>query len=372
MEDRSTTVQRLAELIGGRVIGDPSLIISGIAPIGEAQAGQITFLSNPRYARELLATKASAVILGPRYEQGRVPATLARLIVDDPYYGMCQVVRHFYEQPYRSTGVSPMASIGQKVALGAEISIHPFVVVGDRAVIGDRVTLFPGCYVGPDAVIGDDSLLYPNVTVRERARIGRRVIIHSGTVVGSDGFGYAFHRGEHHKIPQVGTVVIEDDVELGANVSVDRATLGLTVIGRGTKVDNLVQIAHNVTIGERSIIVAQAGISGSTAVGRGVILAGQVGVVGHVAIGDGARVGAQSGVARNVAPGQDVSGSPAIDHRQWLAVQATLPHLPELRRQLHRIEEELHALQQQLARPRRVVARRRAGQRLRQRRTRRA
>ncbi|HUJ78778.1 MAG TPA: UDP-3-O-(3-hydroxymyristoyl)glucosamine N-acyltransferase [Nitrospiria bacterium] len=355
MHTPPTLLGHLADLVGGRVVGDPSTVITGIAPLREASTGHIAFLSNPRYVTELAATRASAVILGPRYEKAPAPSTLARVIVDDPYYGMCQVIRHFHERPFHPTGVSPLASIGQGVTMGRDVSIHPFVVVGDRAVIGERVTLYPGCYVGEEATIGDDSLLYPSVTVRERVRVGRRVIIHSGTVIGSDGFGYAFHGGQHHKIPQVGTVIIEDDVELGANVTVDRATMGRTVIGRGTKVDNLVQIAHNVTIGEGSIIVAQAGISGSTALGKGVVLAGQVGVVGHLTIGDGVRVGAQSGVAHDIPGGQDLSGSPAIPHRQWLAVQATLPTLPDLRRRLHRLEEELHALQRQSKRPGRAV-----------------
>jgi UDP-3-O-[3-hydroxymyristoyl] glucosamine N-acyltransferase len=355
MDTPPTLLGQLADLIGGRVVGDPSLVIAGIAPLQEAAIGQITFLSNPRYAAELATTQASAVILGPRHEQAAAPPALAKVIVDDPYYGMCQVIRHFHHRPFQPTGVSPLASIGPSVTMGRQVSIHPFVVIGDRAVIGDRVTLYPGCYIGEEAVIGDESLLYPNVTVREHVRLGRRVIIHSGTVVGSDGFGYAFHGGQHHKIPQVGTVIIEDDVELGSNVSVDRATLGQTVIRRGTKVDNLVQIAHNVTIGERSIIVAQAGISGSTTLGKDVVLAGQVGVVGHLAIGDGVRVGAQSGVAQSIPAGQDLSGSPAIPHRQWLSVQATLPHLPDLRRRLHRLEEDLHALQGQIKRPRRFA-----------------
>ena len=353
MDKRPTSLRQLADLVGGRVFGDPSLMITGIAPIREATAGQITFLSNPKYTGELTTTRASAVILGHRHEAATVPPALARIIVDDPYYGMCLVIRHFHDRPFHPTGVSPLASIGQAVTMGRDVSVHPFVVIGDRAVIGDRVTIHPGCYIGDEAVIGDESLLHPNVTVRERVRLGRRVIIHSGTVVGSDGFGYAFHGGEHHKIPQVGTVIIEDDVELGSNVSVDRATMGQTVIGRGTKVDNLVQIAHNVTIGERSLIIAQAGISGSTTLGKGVVLAGQVGVVGHLTIGDGVRVGAQSGVAQSVPAGQDLSGSPAIAHRQWLSVQATLPHLPDIRRRLHRLEEELHALQRQPAQPRR-------------------
>ncbi|HTP42895.1 MAG TPA: UDP-3-O-(3-hydroxymyristoyl)glucosamine N-acyltransferase [Nitrospiria bacterium] len=348
-------LHQLADLIGGRVVGDPSMVIAGIAPLREASPGQIGFLSNPRYVADLASTHASAVILAPRYEAATAPPSLARVIVDDPYYAMCQVIRHFHDRPYLPSGVSPLASVGQGVTMGRDVSVQPFVVIGERAVIGDRVTLSAGCYIGEEAAIGDDSLLYPNVTVRERVRLGRRVIVHSGTVIGSDGFGYAFHGGLHHKIPQVGTVIIEDDVELGANVTVDRATLGQTVIGRGTKVDNLVQIAHNVTIGERSIIVAQAGISGSTALGKGVVLAGQVGVVGHVTIGDGVRVGAQSGVAQNVSAGQDLSGSPAIPHRQWLAVQATLPKLPELRKRLHRLEEELHALQRQIKRPGRAA-----------------
>ncbi len=357
---------QLAELVGGRILGDSSLPITGIATIHDAQPGQITFLTNSRYVREAAATNASAVIVGAKLSDragGAMPATLARLVAEDPYYAVCQVIRHFHPQPYRSAGVSPLASIGQGVTMGDEVSIHPYVVIADRAVIGNRVTLYPGCYIGREAVIGDDALLYPNVTIREEVRVGCRVIIHSGTVVGSDGFGYAPYRGEHHKIPQVGTVVIEDDVELGANVSVDRATLGRTVIGRGTKVDNLVQIAHNVTIGERSIIVAQAGISGSTSIGRGVVLAGQVGVVGHVTVGDGARVGAQSGVSRDIPPGQDVSGSPAIEHRLWLTIQAILPHLPDFRKRLHRLEEELHALQRPIQKTRRsaAVRRRRSG-----------
>jgi UDP-3-O-[3-hydroxymyristoyl] glucosamine N-acyltransferase len=344
------TLGRLAELVQGRLIGDASLPISGIAPIREARSGQVTFMAHVRHLRDLAATKASAVLVGAGHaEQARASGGGGALVVvEDPYFAMCQVMRHFYRPVAAQPGVSPHAAVSPHATVGRDVTIHPYVVVDDRAVIGDRVVLHAGCYVGADATIGEESLIYPRVTILERVQVGRRVIIHSGSVIGSDGFGYAFHEGEHLKIPQVGTVVIEDDVELGANVTVDRATLGQTVIGRGTKVDNLVQIAHNVTIGERSVIVAQAGISGSTTIGRGVVLAGQVGVVGHVTIGDGARVGAQSGVSKDVPPGRDVSGSPAVEHRQYLAIYATLPHLPEFRKRLHRLEEELHELQQQL------------------------
>ena len=351
-----TTLGQLADLVRGRVVGDAGLPISGIAPIQEARPGQITFITNPRYRGQISVTNASAVIVGDDRLPESTGGPQAFLHVDDPYFAMCQVVRHFHDRPYQATGISPQAAIGDEVSIGRDPSIYPFAVIDRKAVIGDRVAIYPGCFIGRGTVIGDDSIIYPNVTIREEVQIGRRVIIHSGSVIGSDGFGYAPHAGEHQKIPQVGIVVIEDDVELGANVTIDRAALGRTVIGRGTKVDNLVQIAHNVRVGERSIIVAQAGISGSTSIGRGVILAGQVGVVGHVSIGDGVRIGAQSGVSKDVPSGKDVSGSPAVPHRQWLATQATLAYLPEMRKRLHHLEEVLHALEQQVQQSRHRTA----------------
>jgi UDP-3-O-[3-hydroxymyristoyl] glucosamine N-acyltransferase len=214
--------------------------------------------------------------------------------------------------------------------------------------VGDRVTLLAGVSIGADVGIGDDALVYPNVVVSDGCSIGCRVILHSGVVIGSDGFGFATRNGRHEKILQVGRAVIEDDVELGANVCVDRAALGVTRVKRGTKVDNLVQIAHNVVVGDDSLIVAQAGISGSSELGRGVVLAGQVGVVGHLTIGDGAMVGAQSGVAADLPAGQVVSGSPAIPHQTWLRVQAILPTLPELRRTIKRLEARVAELEQRL------------------------
>ncbi len=232
--------------------------------------------------------------------------------------------------------------------LGDEISIHPRVYVGDGAVLGDRVRLHGGVYIGAGALIGDDTVLYPNVTVLDRCIIGSRVIIHSGTVVGSDGFGFAQNGDCHFKIPQVGIVQIDDDVEIGANCTVDRATMGKTWIQRGVKIDNLVQVAHNVVVGENSVIIAQVGISGSTKVGKNVILAGQVGITGHLEIGDNVRVGAQSGVAKSIPAGQSVSGSPAIAHRDFLKNCQIISRLPELRKRIMSLEQRLAALEQEI------------------------
>jgi UDP-3-O-[3-hydroxymyristoyl] glucosamine N-acyltransferase len=347
-------LKQLADLVKGEVRGETQLVITGVAGVREARPGEITFLANPKYASDLSKTQASAVVLGRgcpeellhTLETGKVSLVLA----EEPYFAFSQIVRFFHAQPYRPLGISPLASIGKGVKLGKDLSIHPFVRIEEHAQIGDRVTLYPGTFIGEETEIGEDCLIYPNVTIREKIRIGKRVILHSGTVIGSDGFGFATREGKHHKILQVGTVEVGDDVELGANVTVDRAALGKTVIKRGTKVDNLVQIAHNVVIGEDCLIVAQAGISGSTELGHHVILAGQVGVVGHLKIGEGARVGAQSGVAQDLPSGETVSGSPTMPHRKWLRVQAALPGLPEMRKQIRELEKKIQALEEILNR----------------------
>ncbi|MBI3608017.1 MAG: UDP-3-O-(3-hydroxymyristoyl)glucosamine N-acyltransferase [Nitrospirae bacterium] len=338
---RSTTLSALAAYVGGSLRGG-DVPITGVAGIREAEPGQITFVANPRYVPDLARTRASAVVIA----KAHATSAIARIEVDDPYYAFSRIVRWFHERPYEPGGISPHASLAPDAAVGADPTIGPFVSVGCRARLGDRVTLLSGVSVGDDVAIGDDTVVYPNVTIREGSAIGRRVILHSGVVIGSDGFGFATRNGRHEKILQIGRVVIEDDVELGANVCVDRAALGVTLIKRGTKVDNLVQIAHNVVVGEDCLIVAQAGISGSSELGRGVVLAGQVGVVGHLRIGDGAIVGAQSGVASDLAGGQVVSGSPAIPHQTWLRVQATIPTLPEMRRALKRLEARVAELEQ--------------------------
>jgi UDP-3-O-[3-hydroxymyristoyl] glucosamine N-acyltransferase len=311
-------------------------------------------LANPKYALDLSRSRASAVILARTSPQPLVKSLLDRgvqvLLVDDPYFAFAQVMQAFYIKSQRPLGISPQASMGQGVKLGKDISIHPWVRIEDHVTIADGTVIYPGTFVGEGTEIGRDCLIYPNVTIREKVKIGNRVILHSGVVIGSDGFGCARYRGKHHKIPQVGSVVIEDDVELGANVTVDRAVLGRTLIRRGTKVDNLVQIAHNVVIGEDCLIVAQAGISGSTELGRYVILAGQAGLVGHLKIGDGARVGAQAGVASDVEAGETVSGSVALPHREWLRIQATLPELPDLKKRVKELEKKIQVLEGMLNR----------------------
>ncbi|MBI5379971.1 MAG: UDP-3-O-(3-hydroxymyristoyl)glucosamine N-acyltransferase [Nitrospirae bacterium] len=350
---KQATLQELASLVGGEIEGDAQTVIIGVTGIREAGPGQITFFSNPRYASALLETRASAVIIGKAVKLPERPPAGGRgapafLRVENPYYAYSQIARFFFSRPHVPSGISEWAVIGRGVRMGRDVSVHPFVVVGEGAEIGDRVTLSVGVYVGEGSVIGEESVLYPHVTVREGVRIGRRVIIHSGAVIGSDGFGYATQGGKHHKIPQVGGVVIEDDVEIGAGVMIDRAALGQTRIGRGTKIDNLVQVAHNVVIGDDCLVVAQAGIAGSAQIGSQVTLAGQAGVAGHLRIGDRATVSGQAGVTKDVRPGETVSGFPAIPHREWLKVQANLYRLPAIRGALTEIEARVRRLEELL------------------------
>jgi UDP-3-O-[3-hydroxymyristoyl] glucosamine N-acyltransferase len=338
-------LQEIAELVHGTISGDPHLRIRGIASIEEAEPGEITFLANPKYASKAMLTRASAMIVRSKIDG----VSCAFLIVQDPYFAFTRLLSYFHPPRRYPAEVDSRAAIGQGVVLGTDVSIGPFVTVEDRAKIGDRVRIGAGVFVGEGSEIGEDSLIYPNVTIREGVKIGKRVIIHSGTVIGSDGFGFAPHKGRYHKIPQVGGVIIEDDVELGANVTVDRATLGNTIVGAGTKVDNLVQIGHNVVIGADSILVAQVGISGSSKIGRHVTLAGQVGVAGHLTIGDQVIVGGKSGVTKDIPAGENVSGFPPLPHKEWLKAQATFPHLPEMRERIRALEKEVEALRERIA-----------------------
>ena len=331
-------LSEIARLVGGELLGASEVEITGVAPIGQAGPGDLTFVANPRYRPLLKTTKASAAIVD---NQTEFPG-LALVRHANPYYGFLLVIRHFHpdEHPL-AAGTHPQAFVAPDAVLGKDVGLGPFAVIESRAKIGNRTLIAAGSFIGLGAEVGDDCLIYPNVTIRERVYLGNRVVIHSGTVVGSDGFGYAKEKGTYHKIPQVGTVVIEDDVELGANVTIDRATMGETRIGRGTKIDNLVQIAHNVKIGENTIVVSQVGISGSTEVGKNVTLAGQVGLTGHIHIGDGAVVAAQSGVHRDLKPGQIVLGSPARDLQKSKKIEAIISNLPEYIEKLKRLEKAI-------------------------------
>jgi len=335
------TLGELAALIGGSVEGDTTLVITGVAGLQDARPGDITFVSHRKYLRTLRTSHASAVIL-----DGATPADRPAIRVAQPYRAFAALLRRFYPRPYPRTGIQEPVVMGQRVHLGLDVTLLPFITLSDDVTIGDRVILYPGVFVGPGSSIGDDTVLYANVTLYDRVTIGQRVIIHAGAVLGADGFGYVQDSdGHHHKIPQVGGVRVEDDVEIGANVCIDRATLGETLIRRGTKIDNLVHIAHNVEVGEDNLLLAQAGISGSCCLGAHVTLAGQVGLADHVRIGDHATIIAQAGIAKDVEPRAVMTGTPAIPHQLWRRVQAATPRLPELLRTVAALERRIAALE---------------------------
>jgi UDP-3-O-[3-hydroxymyristoyl] glucosamine N-acyltransferase len=318
-------------------------MIHGVAGIKEAVSGEITFLANPKYESYLASTKASAVIASG----GNGSFNGAIVNIDNPYLAFLKVVRLFDDTPLEKYDreVHPTAIIPDSVKLGEEISIGAYVVLEDNVVIGDRTTILPLACINEGARIGSDCLIYPHVTIREKCEVGNGVIIHSGAVIGSDGFGYAREGEQHHKIPQIGIVRIEDDVEIGANTTIDRATTGVTLIGRGSKVDNLVQVAHNVVIGENSVLAAQAGVSGSTELGKNVVLAGQAGLVGHIKIGDGAMVGAQGGVTKSIPAGTSVSGYPAREHSFARKICAATARLPYLLKEFRNLQSRVDALE---------------------------
>jgi len=320
-------LSEVARLVGGERVGNANPSVTGVAGIREAEAGDLTFVAQRRYETYLPTTRASAVIVG-RDTAVHLPAVR----VDHPALAFMKIVRVFGE-PVRLTfprTVHPTAVIDDSVILGADVSIGAHVVLEGGVVIGDRCTILPGTVILRHSRIGADCLFYPNVVIREYTELGDRVVLHAGVVLGSDGFGY-IHDGErHHKMPQIGRVVIEDDVEIGANTCIDRATTGVTRVRRGSKIDNLVQVAHNVEIGADSVLCAQVGVSGSTQLGNRVTLAGQAGLVGHIRIGDGATVGAQGGVTKSVPAGTSVSGYPARPHQVAVRQQAALARLPEL------------------------------------------
>jgi UDP-3-O-[3-hydroxymyristoyl] glucosamine N-acyltransferase len=327
------TLQELAEFLDGRVTGDPLVRIWGLGTLESAGEGQITFLANTKYAGKVAMTKASAVVCSADANSFGCNS----IVVENPYLAFAKLLKLFTTRPRSPRGIMKGAFVGEDVIIGEEVSIYPGTVIGDGVRIGDRATLHPNVTLYEGVVLGDDVTLHAGVSVREGCRIGNRVIIHNGTVIGSDGFGYAPEGDSWYKIPQVGSVVIEDDVEIGANVAVDRAALDVTRIGRGTKIDNLVQVAHNCLIGEDCVIVAQAGIAGSARLGNHVTLGGQVAIVGHVTIGDNAMISGQSGVMGNVAAGEVLSGTPAIPHQSRLRSAAIFPHLPEMRKSLNRL-----------------------------------
>ncbi|MCL4486273.1 MAG: UDP-3-O-(3-hydroxymyristoyl)glucosamine N-acyltransferase [Nitrospirae bacterium] len=331
------TLSKIADQVGGVLVGsDGKGEIRSIRPMNEAGPNDLTFLANPKYRKAVPALRAGAILVPEILPEASIP----QIIVPSPYLAMALLLQHFFPLPTPKNGISPQAVIDPSARVAENVEIRPGCVVEEGAEIATGTILFAGCVIGAGVRIGEHCILHPRVSILDRVRIGNRVIIQSGAVIGSDGFGYAEGpEGQRLRIPQTGTVVLEDDVEIGANVTIDRATFGETVIGRGTKIDNLVQIAHNVRTGRDCVIVAQAGVSGSTRLGDRVILAGQVGVVGHIEIGSGSMVGAQSGVAQTLPAGSRVSGSPALSHSLWLRIQGTLKNLPSLLRRLSALEK---------------------------------
>jgi UDP-3-O-[3-hydroxymyristoyl] glucosamine N-acyltransferase len=297
----SFTLQELEKLAGGELRGDPKQKITGAASLAEATAGEISFFANPRYAAHLRKTRASAVFVPVDFSD-QIPA--AQIRVSNPAKAFEQVVLKFAPKPIElAPGVHPSAIVDPSVTLGKDVSVQPLAVIEPGAIIGDNSLIGAGSYVGHETIIGSDCKIYAHVTIRERTRIGARVVIHSGAVIGADGFGFEPAAGRYEKVPQLGIVQIDDDVEIGANTTIDRARFGRTWIQEGVKIDNLVQVAHNVVIGKHTVIAAQTGISGSTRIGERVLMGGQVGVAGHIEIGDGTIVGAQAGVTKGIAGG---------------------------------------------------------------------
>ncbi|MGD9972977.1 MAG: UDP-3-O-(3-hydroxymyristoyl)glucosamine N-acyltransferase [Desulfatirhabdiaceae bacterium] len=335
------SIAEISRLIQGTVHGDSAMIIHGVASFETAKEDQITFAYQPKFLKNLGQTRAGAILVPEHVTNGY--GCLIR--VKNPQLAFNSLVRHFHPEIHPGLGVNHQACIEDHVIVGENCAIGPFSVIQSGTRIGNRVTIHSHVTIGRDVVIGDDVEIFPQVSILHDTQIGNRVIIQSGSVIGSDGFGYVPEGGVYHKIPHIGYVQIDDDVEIGACNTIDRATLGKTWIQKCVKTDNLVHIAHNVVIGENSLVVAQVGISGSVTIGRGVILAGQAGVSGHLTIGDGATIGPQAGIAQSVPPDTVVSGSPQMPHGQWLRVQRVIARLPELKKKISELEKRLAALE---------------------------
>jgi len=337
------TLAELAGLIGAQWRGDGAIEVTGVAPFSEARAGEITFLADAARLNQVTACPAAALIVPQSLVEEAALNARSLLIASNPKLAFARAVRLFYERPYRPRGISPDLAIGEGSRTGRDCSIHPRVTIGRDSAIGDRVTLHPGVVIGDHVTIGADTVIFANVSVYDETEIGARCRIHSGTVIGADGFSFVpDEAGRQFKLLQVGRVIIEDDVEIGANCCVDRAGFGVTRIRRGAKFDNLIQIGHNCEIGEDTVVAALAGFSGGTRVGRSVIIAGQIGTNQHITIGDRAVITARTGVTKSVEPGRMVGGMmPAQDYQQWRRSQVLFARLPELFERLKKLEKKI-------------------------------
>jgi UDP-3-O-[3-hydroxymyristoyl] glucosamine N-acyltransferase len=326
----------IAQIVEGVLVGDGAIEISGVTNIEDAGASDITF-AVPPHLEKAAVSQAGAVIVPAGVESFAKPM----IMVQNPRLAFAKLLELFTPPVKVERGVHPTAVLGKNVKLGVNVAIMPYVVIADDVNIGDNCVIYPHVYVGEGSMIGSDTLIYANVTLRERCQIGQRVIIHSGASIGSDGFGFVTMKGQHHKVPQVGNVIIEDDVEVGANTAIDRAATGSTIVKRGTKIDNLVHLAHNVVIGEHCYLVALTGIAGSTHVGNHVTFAGQAGTTGHITIGDNCVFSARAGIIGNIEAGSFCGGFPARPHKEWLRSEASLRKVPDLLKKIRDLEKRL-------------------------------
>ncbi len=333
------TAAQLATIVGATIEGDADTAVHSFGKIEEAQSGQLSFLANPKYEDYLYTTQASLLIVNNNLVLKKpVKATLLR--VKDAYAAFATLLETYQKlQTTKLTGIQQPSYIAPDATLGQDVFVGAFAYIGEQAVIGKNSKIHPHCYIGNQVTIGNDCELHAGVKIYHQCKLGNGVIIHAGTVIGSDGFGFAPQAdGRLQKVPQIGNVVIEDEVEIGANTTIDRATLGSTLIRKGAKLDNLIQVAHNVEVGQSTVIAAQVGISGSTKIGKGVMIGGQAGIVGHIQVGDGAKVNAQSGVSKSVEKGKAVTGTPAYDFSAALRSQALGRQLPELEKRIKELE----------------------------------
>jgi UDP-3-O-[3-hydroxymyristoyl] glucosamine N-acyltransferase len=342
------SLKNISKTVNSEFKGNGEQVIRGAAPFDNASSDEITLAENAKFIKKINETGAGAIIVPKRFFESETITTSKNLIFSEhPRVAFAKICSLFapvsnMNLVFKPDHISSDARIGNNFSGGDNMVIAPFVVIGENVTIGDRTRLYPNVVIGSDVVIGNDVLIYPNVTIYDRCTIGSHVIIHSGSVIGSDGFGFAHDGQKYYKIPQTGMVQIDDDVEIGACNTIDRATFGKTWIKQGVKTDNLVQIGHNVTVGENSAIVAQVGISGSTSIGKNAVLAGQAGISGHITIGDNVTIGPKAGIAKSVSSNQVVSGAPEMPHMLWLRVQKIIPQLPDLKKRLTKFEKQLN------------------------------
>ncbi len=339
----SFTAEQIATVLNGTIEGDPSVVVNNFSRIEEGKPGTLTFLANPKYTHFIYQTEASIVLVNNDFvAEQPVKATLIRCF--NAYAALAVLLEMVEKTKPRKSGIEPMSYIAPSAKVGENIYVGAFTYIAENVKIGNNTQIYPQVYIGENVTVGDNTIIYPGAKIYQGCIVGNDCIIHAGVVIGSDGFGFAPENGAYKKIPQMGIVIVEDDVEIGANTTIDRAVMDATIIHKGVKLDNLIQIAHNVEVGENTVMAAQVGISGSTKVGKHCMFGGQVGLGGHITIGDDANIGAQSGIISNVESGAKIIGAPAIPVRDFFRSSVVFPKLPEMYRQMAKMQKEIDEL----------------------------